>query len=161
MREVLAYELFDAMGVPVPRTSFVDVWVNDTHLSVYTQVEQVDRTFLDAECWCDGRKGGLRCRKVLRTFSEVSHYLSTSGRRVLVLHSRFLRPWLSRCMRFTSDYTTPARAYSLLGGPSKCDPLPVHPDIDSTLAWPPGCVVFRVFQYLCEVPRQRAAFCCF
>ncbi len=46
IRETLVYELFDQMGVPTPRTSFVDLWINDTHLGVYTQVEQIDKTFL-------------------------------------------------------------------------------------------------------------------
>ena len=46
IRELLAYEVFTQMGVPAPRTSHVDLWVNDTHLGLYTQVEQVDRTFL-------------------------------------------------------------------------------------------------------------------
>ena len=46
MREVLAYEIFEEMGVPTPRTSFVDVWVNDTHMGLYTMVEQIDKTFL-------------------------------------------------------------------------------------------------------------------
>ena len=46
MREVLAYELFEYMGLPTPRTSFVDLWINDTHLGLYTMVEQIDKTFL-------------------------------------------------------------------------------------------------------------------
>ena len=46
IREVLSYELFEQMGLPTPRTSFVDVYVNDTHLGLYTMVEQVDSTFL-------------------------------------------------------------------------------------------------------------------
>ena len=46
IRECLAYELFNQMGVPTPRSSFVDLWVNDTHLGVYTMVEQIDKTFL-------------------------------------------------------------------------------------------------------------------
>ena len=46
IRECLAYEIFEQMGIPVPRTSFVDLWVNDTHLGLYTQVEQIDKTFL-------------------------------------------------------------------------------------------------------------------
>ncbi len=46
MREVLAYELFEQMGLPTPRTCFVDLWVNDTHLGLYTMVEQIDKTFL-------------------------------------------------------------------------------------------------------------------
>jgi len=46
LRERLAYELFEQMGIPTPRSSFVDVWVNDSHLGVYTMVEQIDKTFL-------------------------------------------------------------------------------------------------------------------
>lgn len=46
IREVLSYELFEEMGMPTPRSSFVDVWVNDTHLGLYTMVEQVDKTFI-------------------------------------------------------------------------------------------------------------------
>ena len=46
IREHLGYELFEQMGIPTPRSSFVDLWVNDTHLGVYTMVEQVDKTFL-------------------------------------------------------------------------------------------------------------------
>ena len=46
IRERLATELFEQMGMPSPRMSHVDLWVNDTHLGLYTQVEQVDKTFL-------------------------------------------------------------------------------------------------------------------
>ncbi len=46
IREVLAYEIFEEMGLPTPRTAFVDLWVNDTHLGLYTMVEQIDKTFL-------------------------------------------------------------------------------------------------------------------
>ena len=46
IRERLAYELFEQMGIPTPRACFVDLWVNDTHLGLYTQVEQVDKAFL-------------------------------------------------------------------------------------------------------------------
>ncbi len=46
MKEFLGYELMAAMDVPAPRACFVDLWVNDTHLGVYTQVEQVDAHFL-------------------------------------------------------------------------------------------------------------------
>jgi len=34
------------MGLPTPRTAFVDLYVNDLHLGLYTQVEQIDKTFL-------------------------------------------------------------------------------------------------------------------
>jgi len=46
IREVLSYDLFEQMGLPTPRTCFVDLWVNDTHLGLYTMVEQIDKTFL-------------------------------------------------------------------------------------------------------------------
>ncbi len=46
MREFLGYELMAAMGVPTPRACFVDLWVNDAHLGVYTQVEAVDGKFV-------------------------------------------------------------------------------------------------------------------
>jgi spore coat protein CotH len=46
IRETLGYELFEQMGLPTPRTCFVDLWINDTHLGVYTMVEQIDKTFL-------------------------------------------------------------------------------------------------------------------
>ena len=46
IRETLAYEIFEQMGIPTPRASFVDLWINDTHLGLYTMVEQIDRTFL-------------------------------------------------------------------------------------------------------------------
>jgi spore coat protein CotH len=46
MKEFLGYELMALMGVPAPRACFVDLWVNDTHLGVYTQVEAVDYHFL-------------------------------------------------------------------------------------------------------------------
>ncbi|MGH2272540.1 CotH kinase family protein [Anaerohalosphaeraceae bacterium U12dextr] len=46
IREVLGYEIFKNMGLPTPRTAFVDVYVNDTHLGLYTQVEPIDKSFL-------------------------------------------------------------------------------------------------------------------
>jgi len=46
IRERLAYELFAQVDVPAPRASHVDLWINETHLGVYTQVEQIDKTFL-------------------------------------------------------------------------------------------------------------------
>lgn len=46
IREVLSYEIFQKMGLPTPRCSFVDVYVNNEHLGLYTQVEAIDKTFL-------------------------------------------------------------------------------------------------------------------
>ena len=48
MKEFLSYELMALMGVPTPRACFADLWVNESHLGVYTQVEAVDASFLTA-----------------------------------------------------------------------------------------------------------------
>ncbi|MBN1124009.1 MAG: CotH kinase family protein [Sedimentisphaerales bacterium] len=46
IREVLGYELFEKMDIPTPRTAFVDLYLNNIHLGLYTQVEPIDKTFL-------------------------------------------------------------------------------------------------------------------
>ena len=46
MRETLAYSIYASMGIPTPRTSFVDLWMNDTHLGLYTMVEAIDKAFI-------------------------------------------------------------------------------------------------------------------
>ena len=48
MKEFLGYELMALMGVPTPRACFADVWVNESHLGVYTQVEAIEVSFLSA-----------------------------------------------------------------------------------------------------------------
>ncbi|OGO00461.1 MAG: hypothetical protein A2Y90_05375 [Chloroflexi bacterium RBG_13_52_12] len=46
IREVIAYEIFDKMGMPTPRATVVDLFVNDIHLGVYTMTEVIDTAFL-------------------------------------------------------------------------------------------------------------------
>jgi len=46
IRDVISYEIFAEMGVPSPRASIVDLYVNDHHLGVYTMAEAVDTSFL-------------------------------------------------------------------------------------------------------------------
>lgn len=53
MKEFLGYEIMASAGIPTPRCCFVDLWVNDTHLGVYTQIEAVDATFA-SEHFADG-----------------------------------------------------------------------------------------------------------
>jgi len=53
MKEFLGYEVMAAMGIPTPRACFVDLWVNDVHLGVYTQVEAGDARFVE-EHFADG-----------------------------------------------------------------------------------------------------------
>jgi hypothetical protein len=46
IRDVISYDIFAKMGVPSPRASIVDLYVNDHHLGVYTMAEAVDTSFL-------------------------------------------------------------------------------------------------------------------
>jgi hypothetical protein len=46
LRDVICYEIFAEMGVPSPRASIVDLYVNDMHLGVYTMAEAVDQSLL-------------------------------------------------------------------------------------------------------------------
>jgi spore coat protein CotH len=46
IRDVISYEIFAEMGVPSPRASIVDLYLNDHHLGVYTMAEAVDASFL-------------------------------------------------------------------------------------------------------------------
>ncbi len=46
LRDVISYEIFAKMGVPSPRASIVDLWVNNLHLGVYTMAEAVDQALL-------------------------------------------------------------------------------------------------------------------
>lgn len=46
MRERLASRTFEAMGVPVARTAYASVTVDERFLGVYTAVQQVDKLFL-------------------------------------------------------------------------------------------------------------------
>ncbi len=46
LRDIISYDIFSQMGIPSPRASLVDLWVNDIHLGVYTMTEAVDKSFL-------------------------------------------------------------------------------------------------------------------
>ncbi len=49
VRQALAYKVFAAAGVPVPRCSFATVTVNGAKLGVYTTLEKIDDAFLKRE----------------------------------------------------------------------------------------------------------------
>lgn len=47
MREFLAYEMSEMLGLPTPKHSFVRIYVNDTYKGLYLAVEQVDDQFIE------------------------------------------------------------------------------------------------------------------
>jgi hypothetical protein len=47
LHEALGYEVYQAAGVPVPRTSYVHLRVDDQDQGLYLNVETIDRRFLD------------------------------------------------------------------------------------------------------------------
>jgi len=46
VRQLLAYRVFGAAGVPTIRCNFAHVWLNGTDLGVYTHLETVDKRYL-------------------------------------------------------------------------------------------------------------------
>ena len=49
MRETIAYNLMREMGVPAPRTSYANLYINGELHGLYTLVEQVDGEFLEQQ----------------------------------------------------------------------------------------------------------------
>ncbi len=47
MRENLCYRLMNEIGINAPRTSFAEVYFDDTYMGLYRLVEQIDNTYLD------------------------------------------------------------------------------------------------------------------
>ncbi|MCM1988679.1 CotH kinase family protein [Oceanirhabdus seepicola] len=47
LREYLSYELFREMGLPAPRTSFAELYINDELKGLYLMVEPVDEAFVE------------------------------------------------------------------------------------------------------------------
>ncbi len=52
MHEYASYAVFRAMGVPAPRVTWVDLYINGERFGLYASIEGVDDVFLDA--WFDG-----------------------------------------------------------------------------------------------------------
>jgi hypothetical protein len=48
LREFLSYNLMRSLGVPTPRCAFVNLYINDELLGLYTVVEQVDDEFVES-----------------------------------------------------------------------------------------------------------------
>lgn len=47
MREYMAYDLFEYLGVPAPRASFTKLYINDVYWGCYNIVEEPDKVFLE------------------------------------------------------------------------------------------------------------------
>ncbi|MBD91064.1 MAG: hypothetical protein CL940_12075, partial [Deltaproteobacteria bacterium] len=57
IREHVGYRLATEMGLPAPRTAFIDLTIAGNHMGLYTVVEQVDSDFVDR--WFDDPDGDL------------------------------------------------------------------------------------------------------
>ena len=47
MREVISYDLMRELGVPAPKTAYVNLYINEVHWGLYTAVEEVDSQFIE------------------------------------------------------------------------------------------------------------------
>jgi spore coat protein CotH/PKD repeat protein len=45
-RDIICYSLFRNIGIPAPRTSFSELYINGKYWGIYQNIEQVDKTFL-------------------------------------------------------------------------------------------------------------------
>ena len=82
-RDRVAYEINRRAGIPSPRTSYAEVYVNDEFLSVYVLVQQIDNYFIKDHFADEGslNKGGL--------FPEYGDYFD-------FLPPQFFIPWKER-----------------------------------------------------------------
>ena len=58
VREVCAYELCDAVGLPTVRTNYAALYINDEYWGLYTLVEQFDQEFIESR-FGTGEEGNL------------------------------------------------------------------------------------------------------
>lgn len=70
--EILAYALYEQMGVPVPRATYAKLTVNGSYYGLYTHIETIDRRFLarhfgsnrgalyEGTYWCDLTSANIR-----------------------------------------------------------------------------------------------------
>ncbi|MCM3632369.1 MULTISPECIES: CotH kinase family protein [Paenibacillus] len=49
IREYIAYEIAEGIGIPTPKYSFVNVYINDELWGLYTAVEQINTAFIERE----------------------------------------------------------------------------------------------------------------
>jgi len=58
MHEMLAYELYRDMGIPAPRTSYANVYINDALIGLFVTVEEIDGRFTKSR-WPEYGDGNL------------------------------------------------------------------------------------------------------
>jgi len=74
MHEMLSYELFRDMGIPAPRTSYANVYINDVFKGLFVAVEEIDGRFTKSR-WPDYGDGNLYKEKWPKSGNERD-YLS-------------------------------------------------------------------------------------
>ena len=77
MHDMLAYELFREAGIPAPRTSYADVYVNNKHMGLFLAVEEPDGRFTKSR-WPEHGDGNLY--KEVWPYPQMSYYLSNLGK---------------------------------------------------------------------------------
>jgi spore coat protein H len=71
LREILSRELLFLLGIPVPRISFGNVFINQQNYGSYLIIEEVDKQFAKSRFGDDGDKFPLyKCCEGLRLGCE-------------------------------------------------------------------------------------------
>ena len=106
MREHMAYPVYEAMGVPVPRTAYVWVTVNGADYGLYLNIESIDDVYLDRHhedgngtlydadyiLWDDGSYTTLDFYTYLVQFFELEEGDDTAGSDLTAI-SELLDTW--------------------------------------------------------------------
>jgi len=73
MHEMISYELFRDMGIPAPRTSYANVYINNNLIGLFLAVEEIDGRFTKSR-WPDYGDGNLY-KEVWPRFDDTKYYL--------------------------------------------------------------------------------------
>ncbi|MCL2688859.1 MAG: CotH kinase family protein [Chitinispirillia bacterium] len=118
MRDALAYELYREVGIHSPRTSYANVYVNDTHIGLFVAVEDIDGRFT-ASRWRgsgDGRGhgDGNLYKEVWPDNPRESHYMNAlstnedvpgvNARRMVDFHNAIARSNESNFVQTVSEF---------------------------------------------------------
>jgi len=76
MRDMLAYELYREVGIHAPRTSYANVYVNNTHIGLFIAVEDLDGRFTASRWPGSGRGDGNLYKEVWPDRFDERYYVN-------------------------------------------------------------------------------------
>ncbi|GBU21577.1 hypothetical protein R80B4_01473 [Fibrobacteres bacterium R8-0-B4] len=75
MHEMISYELFREMGIPAPRTSYANVYINNNLIGLFLAVEEIDGRFTSSRWPGAGNGDGNLYKEVWPKTADARYYL--------------------------------------------------------------------------------------